>query len=295
MYMSLLWLGMIVTAAGAAMVGFGIPINEFGLGNTLIVAGTTAFVGGLLLIGLAHAVRQLRRIADGLARPTLGQSRTLDAVEPRAARTSPTDAGAGRIPFPPKPEGRGRTSAPAESRPDPTFSIDPAKDSAFDRSRSPFSAMVDAPEPRAGLMNLEKSEDKEPDDEERGAPATQTATDTLSIDRLDASLRPAPPNDTAKQSEPLDSMWPADPPAGKAASPDAEPIAETSSATETAKEQRPEKAAPEPHAISILKSGVIDEMAYTLYSDGSIEAELPQGTMRFASIMELRSYLEKSS
>jgi hypothetical protein len=44
--------------------------------------------------------------------------------------------------------------------------------------------------------------------------------------------------------------------------------------------------------VSILKSGVIDGMAYTLYTDGSIEAQLPQGMMRFASIEELRIYLE---
>jgi len=43
-----------------------------------------------------------------------------------------------------------------------------------------------------------------------------------------------------------------------------------------------ERVAPvgEPRPIAILKSGVIDGMAYTLYTDGSIEAELPQGTMR---------------
>jgi hypothetical protein len=40
---------------------------------------------------------------------------------------------------------------------------------------------------------------------------------------------------------------------------------------------------------------VVDGMAYTLYSDGSIEAEMPEGTLRFASITELRAYLEKSS
>jgi hypothetical protein len=50
-----------------------------------------------------------------------------------------------------------------------------------------------------------------------------------------------------------------------------------------------------PPAVSILKSGVIDGMAYTLYSDGSIEAELPQGTMRFATIEELRVYLAGTS
>jgi hypothetical protein len=47
--------------------------------------------------------------------------------------------------------------------------------------------------------------------------------------------------------------------------------------------------------ISILKSGVIDGMAYTLYTDGSIEAQLPSGVMRFASIDELREHLEKHS
>jgi hypothetical protein len=50
----------------------------------------------------------------------------------------------------------------------------------------------------------------------------------------------------------------------------------------------------EPRPIAILKSGVIDGMAYTLYTDGSIEAELPQGIMRFGSIDELRSHLESA-
>ena len=36
-------------------------------------------------------------------------------------------------------------------------------------------------------------------------------------------------------------------------------------------------------------------MGYTLYVDGSIEAELPNGTLRFASINELRDHLGKSA
>ena len=54
--------------------------------------------------------------------------------------------------------------------------------------------------------------------------------------------------------------------------------------------------APEPPSepVAILKSGVVDGMGYTLYVDGSIEAELPQGTLRFASINELRDHLAKS-
>jgi len=51
---------------------------------------------------------------------------------------------------------------------------------------------------------------------------------------------------------------------------------------------QPERKSPE-----ILKSGVIDGMAYTLYTDGSIEAQLPQGTLRFTSIDDLRAHLER--
>ena len=38
-----------------------------------------------------------------------------------------------------------------------------------------------------------------------------------------------------------------------------------------------------PSPVSVLKSGVVEGMAYTLYTDGSIEAKLPEGTVRFAS------------
>jgi hypothetical protein len=45
--------------------------------------------------------------------------------------------------------------------------------------------------------------------------------------------------------------------------------------------------------VKVLKSGVVDGMAYSLFSDGSIEAQMPEGLMRFASIDELRSHLEQ--
>jgi hypothetical protein len=60
----------------------------------------------------------------------------------------------------------------------------------------------------------------------------------------------------------------------------------------------PERAPPvtrseEPPPVTVLKSGVVDGMAYSLYSDGSIEAQMPEGMMRFASIDELRSHLDQ--
>ena len=59
--------------------------------------------------------------------------------------------------------------------------------------------------------------------------------------------------------------------------------------------EAPQTAAPDADEVSVLKSGVVDGMAYTLYSDGSIEAELPQGVLRFGSITELRNHIEQSA
>jgi hypothetical protein len=46
---------------------------------------------------------------------------------------------------------------------------------------------------------------------------------------------------------------------------------------------------------TVIKAGVVDGMAYSLYSDGSIEAQMPEGLMRFATIDELRAHLDRRS
>jgi hypothetical protein len=61
----------------------------------------------------------------------------------------------------------------------------------------------------------------------------------------------------------------------------------------------PPRLAPRPAAAAangtpettVYKSGVIDGMAYTLFMDGSIEAELPTGRVRFATVDELQKFL----
>ena len=44
--------GAFAVAIGAALIAFGVPINEFSFGNTLIIAGTVSAVGGLIVLGL---------------------------------------------------------------------------------------------------------------------------------------------------------------------------------------------------------------------------------------------------
>ncbi len=48
-------------------------------------------------------------------------------------------------------------------------------------------------------------------------------------------------------------------------------------------------------SVTVVKSGVVDSMAYSLYSDGSIEAQMPEGMVRFESIEALRAHLEQRS
>jgi hypothetical protein len=47
-------------------------------------------------------------------------------------------------------------------------------------------------------------------------------------------------------------------------------------------------------SATVVRSGIIHGMAYTLYADGSIEAELPIGTVRFASVDELQDHVSRT-
>ena len=77
-------LGIVLAAAGVAAIGFGIPINEFTLGTTLVLAGTTGLAGGLVLIGLAAVVAELGRITEAL-------KTRVRSPDPRPVRPRPSN------------------------------------------------------------------------------------------------------------------------------------------------------------------------------------------------------------
>jgi hypothetical protein len=101
-----------------------------------------------------------------------------------------------------------------------------------------------------------------------------------------ATERPAGPS--------FASVWPTTQRPARAAPAPLQATAELEQKSEPAVEAT-EAAANGTEQVSVLKSGVVDGMAYTLYSDGSIEAQLPQGTLRFGSITELRNHIERSA
>ncbi len=311
--------GALAAVGGAAAVLFGIPVKEFSFGDTLIVSGTVALVGGLIVIGLAAAVSQLQRLSEMVgARPLSRSGRPVDVLE--AARDS-------RAPFPPKPKpepARAPVSelppfvpAPIEERAaleeepaapsirNPDLSLpdeEPAEEapvlkpaaSAPPPFRFPELARTPAPRPKA-----------EPPP--RPAPSFEPL--------LPPSRKPAPEPAEPARSEPsqpsyFDAMWKNEPrmppaeteaPRPRAAEPFKWPEPEPAPSAKPAElERAPEldqpaqEAEEPPRAVAVLKSGVVDGMGYTLYVDGSIEAELPDGTLRFTSINELRAHLEKT-
>ena len=58
--------GIGLVVAGIAALGYGFLYKEFGLGNTLIQAGTVAACSGLLMVGLWVVGRELQAVAQRL-------------------------------------------------------------------------------------------------------------------------------------------------------------------------------------------------------------------------------------
>jgi hypothetical protein len=319
MSLVLLVLGIVVAASGVATIGFGIPINEFTLGTTLIVAGTTALTGGLLLVAISVVVGELARLRDAQAGYLTPENSARNEVHPKIPA-------AAAVPGPltvSVPAGtRGLTAAPApapvrakpeaavvrEGRAGPGSSASSVEVSAaaIERLRS----TIPRNEPsRADLdeVPLSPNEASQPEPAATagsgGTPVTEpkvtaedrtdgSATEALKESRLDFLFRSKPAR-PVRERENFDTIWPAETTRAPRA-----PSSPTQSRHEQVARQAMTTTAPPkpaPEQPQVVKSGVVDGMAYTLYADGSIEAKLPEGTVRFGSIAELRAHIESSS
>ena len=318
-------LGIAVAAAGLAALGFGIPINEFSLGTTLIVTGTTALTGGLILIGLAAVVSELSRVTDALktrvvARPATRTAEVPESMVPAGpGMAAPAVAAAGTARPPvataaaarrPRPEAPARGAGSPQPLPGAVPTAVDVSTAAIERLHStiprtertrvepsvvaadeevPLSPGEAAPhQPRpAGGEAAPLSPKITAEDRAGGA-----AVEALKASRLDFLFR-AKPRPAAPAPESFDAVRPAAEPEPQPDQAQAQPGPAAAEAQDTPPETA--SAVEEPPSVAILKSGVIDGMAYTLYADGSIEAKLPQGTVRFGSIAELRAHIESNS
>lgn len=316
----LIAIGAIVAVLGLGSVGYGIPVKEFSFGNTLIVSGTIAVIGGLIVVAIGAAIMQMRRLAELLAHMSVQPAAPAHSFETPTAAAAPVSQ---PVPFPPRPKPE-RVEAPElhqqtapPPRPAKPAAPPPPFPAADDRHMAPAPVLrnPDAPLPLSEQFEIPEHEGVSlsppsvpaalPKDEPLALPPAVSSADTLFAPprehrpeppsfgeqplRAPPPLPPAsfPPADRPAQPSYFDSMWPSEAPPAK-----------RTAAEEQRSESRADfvttpQAPTEPAAI--LKSGVVDGMAYTLYVDGSIEAELPSGVVRFASITELREHLAKGA
>jgi hypothetical protein len=288
MYLVLLAFGGALSVAGMLLAASGVSLHDRTFDTTIVTPGVVAAVGGLLLIGLGLALRVLQRIEHALAQRPIVTARPPDepaqiplqkpALRPLAA-APPVSAGA-------KPVDGLPEKTPVVARLETARVVEET-----DFSLSPITATDSVASVDVAIAATEKTHPAKRKNGE--APARLTS-------RLEVNSRP-PSRPDRSEGPAFDALWPkgprpmrAAPPPQAAAAPtaDADPNAEA--AVDTS-QTLARDAAPEMEPVSVLKSGVVEGMAYTLYSDGSIEAQLPQGTLRFGSITELRTHIEQSA
>jgi hypothetical protein len=301
-------------AAGLLALGFGVPIKDTTFGNAMLVSSIVLMCTSLILIGLGLVVRELKAVGRALAQ---GGVRVVPRGQPgRSAAPRPA-----ALPQPglvPSVE-PGAPPLAAESsfgEPQPAAPAAPppwaAEVAARDRARNVASASAPAgippppvespappapPErpPRRNLLFATRKRDR----------ADAAPTDQPASPELPKMAPPVLPPMPALEAEPkasFESAWPAslrgNDPFGRRSRPTeapAAPAAAPEAPTPESNEPTPPPLPPAADAagVTVIKSGVVDGMAYSLYSDGSIEAQMPEGMLRFASLDELRKHLEQ--
>lgn len=270
----LLIAGIAAFTIGIIALVYGIPIKEFSFGNTMIITGAIFASTGLLLLGFWIVVREMRAVVQRLQAGDLpALPNAMPATPARQAEPEPLVIGdlmappqAEELPAPPpwsEPE-----AAPAPEPPSPPKKRNLLFSSTSRKERERAAAKAAEQVPAA--VEAEKPE---------FIPAAPTP------DPVQPQAEPADPRTS------FEAAWPQ----AERARPGALPRSDAASTPPIP--PAPPRVRPDPKPVAsevtILKSGVVDGMAYSLYSDGSIEAQMPEGMVRFASIDELRAHLDQ--
>jgi hypothetical protein len=264
--------GAVIGAAGLLAIGFGIPVKEFSLGNMLIISGVVAACSGALLIAAAMILRELRAIGRALGpatATTIGFRQHQEHGDALSAQRAALAVPSGFEPV----------ARQDEPSPPPWQAEDAsaAQQASTEQSAAPSPTAAPAKK-RRNLLFMSSRRDRPPASAEPEEAAGSEGSQSI-------EAAPAP-------TVSFEDAWPA---AERQRSEAARQFASRSGEGGEARAaapppvRRPAEAPP----VTILKSGVVDGMAYSLYSDGSIEAQLPEGMIRFASIDELRNHLDQ--
>lgn len=284
--------GVAAVVAGGVAIWFGIPVKEFSFGNTMILAGAVAICSGLLLIGLSLVIRELKAIKQSLRE--------------RALEADPREVGGPLLPAGSIAGGRGPSDrdafdvrhvaseslAPAVPRrqaaPQPDDGDVPGQDAMrpeMESSKAEPEAASQTP-PAKGRRNLLFSSSRK--ERDKGQPGlSERVTNIPSVD-------PAAEVEPEGKSEPHPSFTNTWPRVERSPRPDLAPLRRDATIAAPRQDDRISSSGPSMSVATVVKSGTVDGMAYSLYSDGSIEAQMPEGMMRFASIEQLRTHIDRT-
>jgi type IV secretory pathway VirB10-like protein len=261
----LLAAGIGVCIVGLLAIGFGIPISDTSVGNALLIAGVVILCTGIVLLGMWLVAREL----SNLTKLVLGQG-----VQPARQAPSPRPA----------------TASPPASAHVAPVAAHPATDAP--PATPPWADEVAARnKPQVAVPEVQPIAPEPPPPAAPDRPARRNllfASKRRDKEEQSAAAVPSP----ALEAEPkvsFDSAWPSSLRSNGAAERQ-EPSAAAASEPPAAEPAKPDL----PPGVTVMKSGVVDGMAYTLYSDGSIEAQFAgESPIRFASFDALRAHVEQ--
>ena len=278
MHLILVLVGTVLAFAGALLVLYAVPVIDVAAA-ALFISGIFAIVGALIVFALAVLARGIDRIAERLelqplSAPSMPSVVTVAREEaaPRTVRVEPPPAAAAAVPAEPAIRVAKRPSVLSSwlNRASPAVT-----------AKKPPQVVTEA------VTKVEALPPARVPDELPPPPplvAHAPVEPTVTAPPIAAAPAPHPP-------PPAPPPPPPPPPAPPTAAPTpAAPIIPRA-VTPAARPVPSAAPAPASPATTVYKSGVIDGMAYTLFMDGAIEAELPQGRVRFASVDELQRYL----
>ena len=250
--------------SGLLVIAYGVLV-QLSTGNALIIAGAISFCSGAIMLGFWTTIRELRSISRKLVSGAAEVRNVATADVRDAVTASDLDAG-----FPaaesPAAGGLFQPAAPPPWQNETVLRDHPIPDPLHPESEP-------APKQKRNLLFSSSRRERA-----RGG-------EPLTPELLASELRPKP----MQPAEPLsfDNDWNR-PERGKRNEP-VPPRRNTRAFPPSA------EAGDDQPSTTILKSGIVDGMAYSLFSDGSIEAQMPEGMMRFSSIDELRVHLDQRS
>jgi hypothetical protein len=278
--------GIALAVLGLLIAILGMPERAagLGLGSDLIQAGASVIAGGLVIAALGQVLKALKDLGDRIeeagyglsgSRPALNDERSDRAPMPlpRASASGSRDDLDETPPAPPAREPRTPRTPAREPAPRP------AARSADAQRLPPRAAARPEPQPQQQEDFAEEypQEQEQPRWMRTQAEGRQPSPGSIPLQpqqrpsRATPTVPPAPGRREAVSATPPKSFEP-----------------------EHRRRVAPHPEEIEPSEPTVVRSGIIAGMAYTLYSDRSIEAELPAGTVRFGSIEELQEHVRRA-